>query len=71
MSGRTRTSVLVELMEDYVLTKGPAISDRILAIQNMNLTPYRTKRDPKPNPSQDSWESSPSAFWVYNGNGSL
>ena len=71
MSGRTRTSVLVELMEDYVLTKGPAISDRILAIQNMNLTPYRTKRDHSPSPSQDSWESSPSAFWVSNGNGSL
>ena len=67
MSGRTRTSVLVELMEDYVLTKGPAISDRIKAIQSMNLIPDRPRRDHQPRPNQDRWENVSRPLWITDG----
>lgn len=71
ISGRTRTSVLVELMEDYVLTKGPAITDRINAIQSMNLIPDRPKRDHRPNPPQDRWEAISQPFWISDGTETL
>lgn len=44
MTRRTRTSVLIELMEDYVLTNGPTLLGKfnalnILASAPLNLTP--------------------------------
>ena len=71
MTGRTRTSVLVELMEDYVLTKGPAIADRIKTIQSMNLIPDRPKRDHQPTPPQDRWETISQPFWISDGTQTL
>lgn len=37
-SGRTRTSVLVELMESYVLTQGKALADRHVEIRKVDQT---------------------------------
>jgi hypothetical protein len=67
LSGRTRTSVLVELMENYVLNKGPVLSDRIKSIQSMNLLPDRPNPDPQTRPNEDYWESVSRPFWVSNG----
>jgi hypothetical protein len=71
MSGRTRTSVLVELMEDYVLTKGPALSDRIKAIQSMNLFPERPEKVHRPRSIQDRWENVTQPFWITDGTETL
>jgi hypothetical protein len=37
-SGRTRTSVLVEMMESYVLTQGKALADRHVEIRKVDQT---------------------------------
>lgn len=37
-SGRTRTSVLVELMEGYVLTQGKVLADRHVEIRKVDQT---------------------------------
>ncbi len=37
-SGRTRTSVLIELMESYVLTQGRALADRHVEIRKVDQT---------------------------------
>lgn len=34
--GRTRTSVLVELMDGYIVSKGPEITSRYQAIANLD-----------------------------------
>ena len=38
VSGRTRTSVLVELMESYVLTQGKVLADRHVEIRKVDQT---------------------------------
>lgn len=43
-SGRTRTSVLVELMESYVLTQGKVLADRHVEIRKVDQTLEEIRR---------------------------
>jgi hypothetical protein len=62
LDGKNRTQVLIELMSDYILTKGPAIAQKIRAIQEIDFS-LNGQRYHKHKQTEDE----PMSIWINDG----